>query len=390
MYPPHHFGGYELVWRAAMEHLRARGHEVRVLTTDTNTGARDPVPPYVHRSLRWNLRDGRFTPLSRRGRVALARTNHRALDHHLNDLQPDVVAWWSMGGLTLTMLEAVRRRSIPAVAFVHDEWLNYGRWVDGWTGAFADRWARVAPLAERLLGLPARVDWGTVARYVFVSEYMRTSSLGLGLGIPPGGTAVAPSGIDPAFVNPAPPQPWRWRLLYVGRLDPRKGLETALRALTQLPAATRLAVYGGWDPTEERRLRALATDLGVDRRVHFAGQHGRERLMSAYAEADAVVFPVIWEEPWGLVPLEAMGRGRPVVATGRGGSGEYLRDNENCLLFPAEGAPALAASLRRLAEDEDLRFRLRTHGLRTAERHTETVFNEAVESALLEAARPAS
>ena len=51
-----------------------------------------------------------------------------------------------------------------------------------------------------------------------------------------------------------------------------------------------------------------------------------------------VVFPVRWEEPWGLVPIEAMARGRPVVATGRGGSGEYLRDGENCVLFEADDA----------------------------------------------------
>jgi len=90
----------------------------------------------------------------------------------------------------------------------------------------------------------------------------------------------------------------------------------------------------------------------------------------------------VWEEPWGLVPLEAMARGRPVVATGRGGSREYLRDGENCLLFAAGSAPSLAAALRRLAEDPGLRARLRDGGLATAPRHTEPVFNAAVEAAV--------
>ena len=51
MYPPHHFGGYELVWRSAVEYLRERGHVVRVLTTDTHTGATEPDGPDIHREL---------------------------------------------------------------------------------------------------------------------------------------------------------------------------------------------------------------------------------------------------------------------------------------------------------------------------------------------------
>ena len=97
------------------------------------------------------------------------------------------------------------------------------------------------------------------------------------------------------------------------------------------------------------------------------------------------LFPVRWDEPWGLVPLEAMARGRPVIATGRGGSAEYLRDGENCLLFPAGEAGALAGAVERLAADAALRARLREGGLRTAPLHTERVLDEAVEHELLEA-----
>src|SRR4029079_8556256 len=90
------------------------------------------------------------------------------------------------------------------------------------------------------------------------------------------------------------------------------------------------------------------------------------------------IFPVIWEEPWGLVPLESMALGRPVIATGRGGSGEYLRDEDNALLYEAGDADALAAAVRRLADDPKLRARLRHGGSEAAPRHTQEVFNEAV------------
>ena len=225
MYPPHSFGGYELVWRAAVEHLRGRGHDVRVLTTDTRTGTAEPDDPGVHRELRWHLRDGEFEQLGPRAAVAMARHNHDVLERHLAEQRPDVVSWWSMGGLTLTMLETVRRRALPAVAFVHDEWLGYGPEVDPWLRAVAPRRPRLRRLAERLAGLPGRVGFAEAATYVFVSEEMRRHAQGLGLGLRR--TAVAHSGIDPAFLAAAAPErEWAWRLLYVGRLDPRKGIGT--------------------------------------------------------------------------------------------------------------------------------------------------------------------
>ncbi len=385
LYPPHHFGGYEIVWHSAVEHLRARGHNVRVLTTDTRTEAPDAEEEEdVRRELRWTLRDGRFEPLGLRGSLDLARHNHSTLARHLDEFRPQVVSWWAMGGLTLGMLDAVRRRSLPAVAFVHAEWLDWGRWADPWIHSFRGRRFLLVPVVEAMFRIPVEPKYAKAARYVFVSEHTRRHALSLKLGL--GDTGVAHSGIHADFLNPAPEAPWRWHLLYVGRLDPNKGVDTAVAAMRHLPARARLELIGGWDSAEEARLRRLAADVGVAERVHFAGQCGRARIVEAYADADAVVFPVRWEEPWGLVPLEAMGRGRPVVATGRGGSGEYLRDEHNCLLFNADDAEALAAVLSRLGSDAELRACLRRGGLETAPRYTEEVFNEAVEEELTLAA----
>src|SRR5205814_9460145 len=128
--------------------------------------------PDVHRELRWPLRDARLVRLGPRERVAVARHNHRTLARHLVELDPDVVAWWSMGGLTLTLLESVRRRELPAVAFVHDDWLDYGRQVDPWLRAFSGpRRGRLAPLAERLARIPASVDFADAATYMFVVDF---------------------------------------------------------------------------------------------------------------------------------------------------------------------------------------------------------------------------
>ncbi len=378
MYPPHHFGGYELVWRSAVDHLRERGHTVRVLTSDLRTGSGEPEERDTHRQLIWHWRDGGYPRLGPRERLRRERHNGEVLERHLAQFDPDVVSWWSMGGMSLGLIERARRAGLPAVAFVHDDWLEYGRWVDPWLGVLGRR-PSAGALAERLTGLPARVDFASAARYVFVSEATRRRALSLGLGLRR--TEVAHSGIHPAFLDPAPESEWAGRLLYVGRLDGRKGIDVAIDALARLPGAV-LTVVGGGDPGEDARLRARAARLGVEERVRWEGQRSRAALLEAYAACDAVLFPVRWEEPWGLVPLEAMARGRPVVASGRGGSGEYLRDGENCLLSPAGDAEALAACVRRLAAEPALRARLRAGGLETAPRHTEPIFNARVEAAV--------
>src|SRR5256885_2458078 len=248
MFPPHHFGGYELVWAAAVDHLRLQGHGVRILTTDPRTGSSEPDGADVHRELHWHLRDGEFEQLGLRARVATAAHNHRVLERHLDAIRPDVVTWWSMGGLSLTMLETVRRRGMPSVAFVHDDWLDYGRWADPWLRIFRGRHrGSLAPIAERVTGIPARGEVRSAATYVFLSDFTRQHALALGLS----STDVAHSGIHADFLEPAPERTWDWRLLYVGRLDARKGVHVAVEALAHLPAQSRLEIAGGWDRGEE-------------------------------------------------------------------------------------------------------------------------------------------
>jgi len=91
MYPPHHLGGYELMWRSAVLHHRAAGHDVRVLTTDWREPFVDPSTPEdpdVHRDLRWYWRDHDFPRMSPPARLALERHNRDALQRHLDALQP--------------------------------------------------------------------------------------------------------------------------------------------------------------------------------------------------------------------------------------------------------------------------------------------------------------
>jgi glycogen synthase len=377
LYPPHYAGGYELMWRSSVQHLRAAGHVVRVLASDERTDASGPDDPDVHRELRRYWSSGGARRLGPRQRLVLERANAATLRRHVEELRPDVVAWWGMGGMALSIVEQVRRAGLPAVAFVMDDWLTYQPPGDAWLRVFARR-PRLGRIVERATGIPTRVDFAAAATYVFVSETLRRQ------GPPLPRTAVEPSGVEDAFVDPRPPRPWAWRLLSVGRIDPRKGIATAIEALAELPEAT-LTVAGSGPSQLLAELSALAERLRVADRVSFVGAVPRAELPALYEAHDAVVFPVAWEEPWGLVPLEAMALGRPVVASGRGGSSEYLRDEQNCLLHAAGDAASLAAGVRRLAADEALRGRLLAGGLRVASHYTESRFNAAA-LAQLEAA----
>jgi glycosyltransferase involved in cell wall biosynthesis len=378
MYPPHDLGGgYEITWRSSVQHLRARGHDVRVLTTDYRAPELAPgseLDEDVHRELNWYWRDHAFPRHSLRERIAIERHNGSVLERHLGTFVPDAVAWWAMGGMSLTLIERVRRAGLPAVGVVGDEWLRWGPRADAWLRPLRAR-PRLARAAERLTGLPATVDFGG-ATWLFNSAAMRDSS-------PPVDKAsVAHPGIDDELFRPAAPPPWRWRLLYLGRLDERKGVHLAIEALRDLPDEATLTIQGSGDAEYTQQLQDRAAAPELRDRVSFSAEP-RDRLPKLYCAADVVLFPVQWEEPWGLVPLEAMACGRPVVASGTGGSREYLRDGENCVVYaPRESPVALAEAVRRVAGDEPLRARLRDHGFATAAAHTERKYNEAIERAL--------
>jgi glycogen synthase len=373
LYPPHHLGGYELLWQAAVRELRARGHEVRVLCADHRQPGVDAPEedPEVRRELRWYWRDHEFPRMGVRERFAIERHNRTVWRRHVAELRPEAVSWWAMGGMSLSLIERARRTALPATGWVIDDWLVYGTDVDGWLRGWAER-----PRARRWVDpfVPTRVDLGRAARWTFCGEGIRASALALRPEL--SDTAVEPLGVWPGF-DAREPAPWSWRLAYVGRIDERKGIGVAIEALTHLPEAT-LTITGGGDPREAERLADRAAAHGVAARVTFAAPVARDALPDVYAAADAIVFPVTWFEPFGLVPLEAMAVGRPVLATGRGGSGDYLRDGENALLHEPGDAASLAASVRRLAEDPALREHLRAGGLATAAELTERRWLDAV------------
>jgi glycosyltransferase involved in cell wall biosynthesis len=387
MYPPHHLGGYELVWQAAMRRARARGHETRILTTDhREQGAGAEEDPDVHRELEWywSFAENEWRRLGPLDRLRLERRNHAILERHLAEFAPDVVSFWSMGAMSLSLVERVAAGPVPSILVVHDDWLVYAPGRDAWMRLWGGRRRLLGLVAAPLSGIPARFSPRRPERVLTNSEFILTRAREQGCILPD--AAVIPPGIDSRYLEPAPDREWGWRLLCVGRVDRQKGVDLAIDALVALPDEAKLTIAGSGDDSYQAELRAQAERLGVAGRVEFAGQVAGERLPELYTAADAVLFPVRWEEPFGLVPLEAMGVGRPVVATARGGAAEYLSDGENTIVVPPDDPEAIARAIRLLADDAELRRRLRDAGFETAAAHTSERFEDAIVDELERAA----
>jgi D-inositol-3-phosphate glycosyltransferase len=152
-------------------------------------------------------------------------------------------------------------------------------------------------------------------------------------------------------------------VLFVGRIQRLKGLEVLVRAFARLADLdARLLVVGGQPGTspesrEISRLQHLVTRLGIADRTDFVGAVAHEQLPLYYSAADVTVMPSSYES-FGLVAVESLACGTPVVATRVGGLTSIVHDGETGLLVPWRDAEMFAESLRRVLEDTALRQRL--------------------------------
>ena len=210
-------------------------------------------------------------------------------------------------------------------------------------------WA-LQPLARRLR---ARVVVSEAARRTVAPHF-------------PGEYQIVPNGIE--LDRFRAPQPWpagwlrdRRHVLYVGRLEPRKGVEHLIRAMArihrQAPDAT-LVIVG--DGSERMRLTQLAHELGVP--VQFEGRVTDEALPAYLQAADVVCSPALGGESFGIVLLEAMACAKPIVASRIDGYEALVGRSECASLVPPGDADALATALLALLESADRRRALGERG----------------------------
>lgn len=161
---------------------------------------------------------------------------------------------------------------------------------------------------------------------------------------------------------------------YVGRFDPAKGIDTLVRALAVLEPQHRphFVLAGGFDPAapdarEFQRIQALVKDHGLEERTTFLGRQDHAELASVYAAADLVVVPSHYES-FGLVAVEAMACGTPVVASDVGGLRYTVIHRETGLLAPARDPVAFARAIGCLLDEPALRLHMGQAGARLVDK----------------------
>lgn len=352
LYPPDVLGGAEIVVGHLARGLQAAGHEVMAVATapraragwDTVDGVRvcrlDPANIYwagdaprrasILKPL-WHLVDLWNPVMYRRLRALLAAE------------KPDVVHTHNLGGLSAAAWSATRGAGLPLVHTLHDHSLTCVRAVRMTRrGRVCER--QCAPCALRsgwLEHLSRAVD-AVAAPARFVLE--RHLELGF---FPRAHTAVVPWGAPPLTAGPSRRDDGPVRFLFIGGLEPHKGIGVALEAFRRAPdARASLDIAGAGTMTDACRAAA-----GRDPRIRFRGFVTGEEKERLLGSADALLFPSLCWEAVGLVMLEAFAHGVPVIASRTGGIPEFIEDGRTGFLVKPGDAVALATHIDRLAGD---------------------------------------
>ena len=346
-------GGVQVHVGQLAARLRDRGHRVLVVAPSR---VEHPDPHVIS--------IGRTIPVPVNGSIAqiapspaAARRTRQALD----DFGPDVVHAHEPFVPSASMF-AVRWGAAPVVATFH---------------AYADRsplLAAAAPALRRLWqGLAVRVAVSEAARS-FVQRRFR------------GEVRVVPNGVEVDLFREADPAdlPEGRRILFVNRLDPRKGFAVMVEAFGLLSRAhpEALLVVAG-DGKERTAVAGLPRPLRD--RVVMLGNVPHDLLPPYHAASEVFAAPAVGRESFGIVLVEAMAAGLPVVASDIPGYREVVRRDEDGLLVPPRDSGALAAALRSILDDPDLAKRLARAGVARSARYSWDTVTREVESTYEEA-----
>jgi glycosyltransferase involved in cell wall biosynthesis len=383
-FPPNEWAGTELVTLHLSQALRARGHDVSVLTRVYDLQSAEGTiheASYEHLPV-FQLVNNYTTS----GTFSLLYDNplfNRPFLQVLEQVRPDVVHFQHLQHLSVSLLRLAPALGYATVLSLHDFFFACHRihLIDAQQQLCPgpEHGTRcVACLQDVAQGEDARQRFAEMERALrapdlvltpsgFLAEKMRTYFPFLQdrlRAVPLGVKRVA--GLDQS--RPEKDSHLPLRILYVGVLAPHKGAHILLEALKGLPRdRVEVSLYGvEWSrwQTYIEQLHAAAKELPVK----FCGAYQHEQLASILAQHDVLVMPMIWQEAFSLLAREALLAGVPVIAARRGALIEAVEDGVNGLFFEPENASDLRRCLQRLIAEPELLAQLRQ-----AKPHVKTV-----------------
>jgi glycogen synthase len=384
-YPPYSFGGYEVLCRMISKFLESKGHNVQILTS--SYGLESPSSDgTIHRLLSYRL-DAPETPVSLKETIERDTGDNRSLKKVISNLKPDLVYVFDMARLSKSLLINMQEFNIPVVYHFSGGWFAFDWMVDNWLVY----WKYNNPgnkillhMKQKFLGLITRDLFKKYAKKItsidsknikikyalFGSDFLRLQyKQYCKNNFLWDNSEILYDGVIDIKQFQKRTQTLNkdnlLRLLYVGRVAKYKGVHTAVYAVAKLIKMkynVSLSIAGPIIDKEygEELHKIVSEKLPVD----FLGQVDYKVIQNIYSRHDVLIFPSIVDEAFGRVPIEAMAGGLAVLATGTGGSKEFLRDGENCLLFKPDNPEDLAEKIEILIKKPDLCDKLRENGVK--------------------------
>lgn len=371
LFPPFARGGYEQWCQEVATELVSRGHSVCVLTSLQPLDAVSPAPKLsfpVHRVLYPEVRGGLGRTalrllVSRRWRES---QNVRETNKVISAFQPDVALIWGMWNMPRSVAAHIETTLRDCVAYyLCDYWLAL-------PNAYIQRWQepathRGATALKRLVGRPflARLNREVTTPLALTNPICVSRAVRDKLvkdGVPVRHARIIYGGIQieqfDGTLDGQGDHPETLRLVFVGRLEPEKGLPTALEALRicQRNQQTKisLTICGQGEDSYVTYLKTLTQDYGLEKSVTFLGMVPHSKIPDVLRNHDALVFPSIWEEPFARTVIEALAAGAAVIGTTTGGTPELLTHMVTGLTFPPGDASALADQISRIHSNPEL------------------------------------
>lgn len=379
-YPPGRIGGIGSQTRVKALALAERGHNVAVLTAGTPDGPalseRNDGPVAVHEV----RRPGGDFPVYRTETywIGYAWTVLGALRSLAGERQFDVLDFPEYGAEGLAVqLDRTEDDATAVVVHLHGS-LGVFSEQFGWPEP-GDPLHRVGTFME---DLSIEAADGLIAASTSIAELTAAR-----LALPLEQIAVVGGAVDADAFSPPEPSSGsgEMRLLFVGSVAQNKGVSKVLDAFVELAPrypALSLTIAGGAEQDAERELLARIPSAALRERVQMLGFVEHDRLAAIYREADLLAAPSSYEGGLGMVYLEAMSCGLPVVALAAGGALEAVADGETGVLLKSGEVAEAAAAIAALLEDPALRARMGAAGRnRVLERFTPQRYAERVAAA---------
>jgi glycosyltransferase involved in cell wall biosynthesis len=397
LYPPFFMGGYELGCQDVVEGLKKRGHEVSVLTSTygINKVVQDDSVYRIF-SARFPLRLYRGWKLLYFIPLLISELNDwKRFLHSYRRFSPDIIYIWNGLGLSYSLLLKIQKLDVPIVFYIFEHWLTkihenltpegFSLYHEPWIGFWMKREKNILmKIAKKilgfllsLLGFTVRFEPFPLRNVHYACEMLKEDALRIGLPVKNSKVIYYGLNLDEGPFSTLALEPPRSRnekiiplkLLYVGNLLNSKGAHTLIKAcsILALQGIDFSVTLAGkkLDKKYYDELKQTIDELGLTSKVRFELNLSREDLNEIYKDHHILIIPSIWKEPMGLVLLEGMIAGIPIIHTGVGGTKEVLKESENCLLFPPENHERLVEQIARLVKDRDLYSRLSVAGKNT-------------------------